>query len=298
MAADGPRTLHGPAMPDGLGEPDTVAVNGRESGWVSALERGLHYGDGLFETIACVGGRPQLLALHLARLQRGCTRLAIPFTHGAALRAEIEALAAPHRRAIVKVLVTRGAAVERGYRLTGREQATRVTLRYAWPEQDAAAARDGVRVRLSALRLAENPLLAGLKHCNRLEQVLARREWTDPDIAEALMFNDSGNLICGVMSNLFLVQGGRLRTARLDRCGVAGVIRQVVMREATRAGIALEETLLTAEDLARAAEVFLTSSLSGIRPVRALEERAWAAGPVTRALQERLAAVLAGGGDD
>jgi 4-amino-4-deoxychorismate lyase len=283
--------------PEGAGAPDAVRVDGRESYAVSPLERGLHYGDGLFETIACVGGRPRLLTLHLARLLSGCTRLGIPFAHGETLRAEIEALAAPCARAIVKVLVTRGAALERGYRVTGGEQATRVTLRYAWPAEDPAAARDGVRVRYGTLRLAENPLLAGLKHCNRLEQVLARREWTDPDIAEALMFSGSGNLVSGVMSNLFLVQDGVLRTPRVDRCGVAGVMRALVMRAAGAAGVALEETPLTGEDLTRAEEVFLTSTLTAIRPVRALGDRHWTPGPVTRVLQERVAAMLAAGAD-
>jgi 4-amino-4-deoxychorismate lyase len=284
--------------PEGAGAPDRVAVNGLESGAVSALERGLHYGDGLFETIACVGGRARLLSLHLARLQRGCTRLGIPFRDGDALRSEIEALASPGDRAIVKLLVTRGPAPERGYRVTGSEEATRITLRYGWPQEDPAAMQAGVRVRIGALRLAENPLLAGLKHLNRLEQVLARQEWTDPGIAEALMFSVSGNLISGVMSNVFLVQGERLRTPRVDRCGVAGVMREVVMREAPHTGLALEETRLTADDLMQASEVFLTSSLTGIRPVRALEARLWTPGPITRALQERIAAVLAGGGDD
>jgi 4-amino-4-deoxychorismate lyase len=279
------------------GAPDSVAVNGLEVAAVSALERGLHYGDGLFETIACVGGRARFLSLHLARLRRGCTRLHIPFGHGDALRSEIEALAAPVRRAIVKVLVTRGPAVERGYRVTGAEEATRITLRYRWP-QDPGAAEAGVRVRVAALRLAENPLLAGLKHLNRLEQVLARHEWSDPGIAEALMLDVSGNLVSGVMSNVFLVQNGRLRTPLLDRCGVAGVMREVVMREAPAAGIVLEEARLRPDDLMQASEVFLTSALIGIRPVRALEGRVWSPGPVTRALQERAAALLAAGGDD
>ncbi|MGB6605062.1 MAG: aminodeoxychorismate lyase [Steroidobacteraceae bacterium] len=281
---------------DDHGAPDRIAVNGLEQGAVSALERGLHYGDGLFETIACVGGRARFLSLHLARLRRGCTRLHILFRHADALRSEIEALAAPVCRAIVKVLVTRGPAVERGYRVTGAEEATRVTLRYRWPQEDPAEA--GVRVRLAALRLAENPLLAGLKHLNRLEQVLARHEWSDPGIAEALMLDVSGNLVSGVMSNVFLVQNGRLRTPRVDRCGVAGVMREVVMREAPAAGIVLEETQLRPDDLMQASEVFLTSALIGIRPVRALEGRVWAPGPVTRAVQERVAALLAAGGDD
>jgi 4-amino-4-deoxychorismate lyase len=284
--------------PESAGIPDRVAVNGRESGVASVLERGLHYGDGLFETIACLGGRARHLALHLARLERGCARLHIPFGRGAELRAEIEALAAGLPRAIVKVLVTRGAALERGYRITGAEEPTRVTLRYHWPEADPAAAQAGVRVRIGALRLAENPHLAGLKHLNRLEQVLARQEWTDPSIAEALLFNVSGNLISGVMSNVFLVQGRRLRTPRVDRSGVAGVMREVVLREARRSGVATEEKVLTADDLEQATEVFLTSSLTGIRPVSALEGRAWKPGPVTRALQERIAALSAAGRDE
>jgi 4-amino-4-deoxychorismate lyase len=285
-------------MPEGAGAPDRVAVNGLESVQVSALERGLHYGDGLFETIACVAGRARYLSLHLARLERGCARLGIPVGHAEALRPEIEALAARVPRAIVKVLLTRGPALERGYRVTGAEQATRVTLRYRWAEEDPAAARAGVRVRIGALRLAENPHLAGLKHLNRLEQVLARQEWTDPGIAEALMFSVSGNLISAVMSNVFLVQAGRLRTPKVDRCGVAGVMREVVMREARRLDLALEETLLTADDLKEATEVFLTSSLTGIRPVSGLEHRAFTPGPVTRALQQRIAALSAAGGDD
>ena len=100
-------------------------------------------------------------------------------------------------------------------------------LRY--PPGRSARRREGVRVRLGELRLGENPALAGLKHLNRLEQVLARLEWSDPGIAEALLFSSSGALVSGSMSNVFLVHGGRLATPRLDRCGVAGVMREVVL---------------------------------------------------------------------
>ena len=98
-------------------------------------------------------------------------------------------LAAGAGRAIVKVLVTRGVATARGYGPSGTERPTRITLRYAWPEDDAHLAQDGVRVRIAATRLGENPALAGLKHCNRLEQVLARAELRDAELAEALMFS-------------------------------------------------------------------------------------------------------------
>ncbi len=278
--------------PPGQAVAQRVWVNGRAGREVSVLERGLHFGDGLFETIACVGGRARFLELHLQRLAAGCARLGLAAPDEAILRAEVQQLAAPSARAIIKVLLTRGAAASRGYALTGSEAPTRISLRYAWPPEDPELAREGVRVRIAALRLGENPALAGLKHCNRLEQVLARREWTDSAIAEALMFSSSGALICGTMSNVFLVRDGRLYTPRVDRCGVAGIMRQVVLTAAADAGIAAEERVLDLSDLQAADEVFLTNALIGIRPVRELDGRPLSPAGVTRRLQERLAPLL------
>jgi 4-amino-4-deoxychorismate lyase len=272
--------------------PETVLINGRASREVSVLERGLHYGDGLFETIACLNGRPRFLDLHLKRLAAGCARLGLPADLAAVAR-EVRELAAPAARAVIKVLVTRGAAIARGYALTGGEETTRITLRYAGAEQDLSAFRQGVRVRIATVRLGENPALAGLKHCNRLEQVLARREWSDPDIAEALMFSSAGALISGTMTNVFLVQDGALHTPRVDRCGVAGIMRELVLTGAAAAGIPAQERLLGAADLEQAQELFLTNALSGVLPVRELGSRVLAAGPLTRRLQEHLAPSLA-----
>ncbi len=260
--------------PPGQAVAQLVWVNGRADREASALERGLHFGDGLFETVAWVG-RARFLELHLQRLAAGCARLGLAAPDEAILRAEVQELAAPSARAIIKVLLP-----------------TRISLRYAWPPEDPELAREGVRVRIAALRLGENPALAGLKHCNRLEQVLARREWTDSAIAEALMFSSSGALICGTASNVFLVRDGRLYTPRVDRCGVAGIMRQVVLTAAAGAGIAAEERVLDLSDLQAADEVFLTNALIGIRPVRELDGRPLSPAGVTRRLQERLAPLL------
>ena len=292
----GPTVAAGPGA-DAVPDPELVQVNGRAAAEVSVLERGLHYGDGLFETIACIGARPRFLDLHLGRITRGCARLGLEFTETAALAEEVRALAADTSRAIVKVLVTRGVGLVRGYALTGREQPTRVTLRYAWPEDDPALAQKGVRVRLAQQRLGENPALAGLKHCNRLEQILARREWTEPEIVDSIMFSSSGALISGTLTNVFLVQGSNLVTPRVDRCGVAGVMRAVVLAAATAAGIKTEERVLDAQDLAHAQELFLTNALTGIRPVRELEGAPRTVGPLTRRLQAQLAPLLAAGAD-
>jgi 4-amino-4-deoxychorismate lyase len=268
-------------------------IDGQPGASVSVRERGLHYGDGLFETIACARGRPRLLARHLARLGRGCRCLQIPEPPALLLGAEIAQLAAGHDRSVVKLLLLRGQAQARGYAVSGRERPTRLLLRYPWPA-DPPLTAGGVQVRLARLRLGENPQLAGIKHCNRLEQVLARAEWTDPAIAEALLFSAGGALIGGTASNVFLVRGERLLTPALGRCGVEGVMRATVLELAQRAGIACEVAELGAEDLAAAQELFLTSALIGIRPVTRLEARPLAVGALTRALLGALAAELEG----
>ena len=271
---------------------DTVLVNGVHDTAVSAQDRGLHFGDGLFETIACVKGRPRFLQLHLERLEFGCERLQLA-TNLEEIAAEVHRLALDVDRAIVKVLVTGGEAIARGYARSGSERATRITIRYPWPHESSAQLHDGVMVRTLTLALGENPRLAGLKHCNRLEQILARTELAaDPDVAEGIVFSSSGNLVSATSSNVFLVRESCLLTPRIDLCGVAGVMRRVVLREARRVGIPARECELRAQDLQTADEVFLTNARIGIWPVRALDARELIPGPVTRHLQSVLAPLL------
>ena len=280
----------------GSDETLSVLINGDAAGSLSPLERGLHFGDGVFETIACLHGRPRLLSLHLERLAHGCRTLGFAPPAAQSLRAEIEHLAGAVERAIVKLIVTRGPATVRGYAVSGREQATRVAIRYPWPVEDPVLQRLGVSARVAAMRLGENPALAGLKHCNRLEQVLARSEPEAAAADEVLMLSRSGKLVSGTMTNVFLVDGPagspRLRTPAIDLCGVAGVMRRVVLREATRAGITATECALGAADLAAAAEVFLTNARVGIWPVGRLGDRTLIPGPVTRRLQSLLQPLL------
>jgi 4-amino-4-deoxychorismate lyase len=275
------------------GLPEAVRVDGAPGTELSVIDRGLHYGDGLFETIACAGAKPRLLDRHLHRLARGCERLKIAPPDMDVLDAEVRELAASAPRSIVKILVTRGPARARGYGVSGSEIPSRVTFRYPWPAEEPAAARDGVQVRLAATKLGENATLAGLKHCNRLEQVLARSEWDDPAIAEALMFSSSGALISGTMSNVFLVHDSRLLTPRLDRCGVAGIMRALILEEAAHAAIPVVECRLEAAALEQASELFLSNALWGVRPVRALGDLSLGPGELTRHLQRRVAARLA-----
>ncbi|MDE2261354.1 MAG: aminodeoxychorismate lyase [Gammaproteobacteria bacterium] len=282
---------------EGADAMQSILINGvAAAGGISALDRGLHFGDGLFETIACLHHRPRFLSLHLERLARGCGMLGFSPPAMQLLREEIEGVAAAQERSIVKLIVTRGEATVRGYAVSGREQATRVVIRYPWPVENPVLRQQGVTVRMAAMRLGENPALAGLKHCNRLEQILARSEPQAAAFAESLMLSRSGKLVSGTMTNVFLVDGPphspRLRTPAVELCGVAGVMRRVVLREAARAGIAASECALLPADLAAATEVFLTNARVGVWPVGRLEERTLTPGPVTRRMQSLLQPLL------
>ncbi len=162
---------------------------------------------------------------------------------------------------------------------------TRIVAAFPPPPYPPAFARDGIRVRRCELKLAEQPLLAGVKSLNRLESVLARAEWFDPEIREGLLCDARGRLIEATMSNVFLVRSGGIATPDLARCGVAGAQRERVIDLARAAGLACDVRDIAFTEVHEADEVFLTNSLIGIWPVAHLGERLWIPGPITRRLQ-------------
>jgi 4-amino-4-deoxychorismate lyase len=249
-----------------------VLINGRAGHRVDSADRGLQYGDGLFETIACHDGRARWLELHLERLQRGCERLQLAFRDFAALRAEIGGLAAGQRRCIVKVIVTRGSATRRGYAPAGDELPTRIVSRHDWPDTPAPGA-PGFRLAVSGVTLGINPLLAGLKHLNRLEQVLAQIARDQAGLDEVLMVSTAGKVIGGSMSNVFLADDSGLFTPELSACGVAGVMRRLVLQAAATLGQRVCVRAVAASELATVREAFVTNVRWGVQSAHMLDGR-------------------------
>ncbi len=262
-------------------------LDGVANGCIEGSDRGLHYGDGLFETLAVRAGRPRFWSQHLARLTAGCIRLAIPAPDPALLRAEADRLCATQTQAVLKIVVTRGSG-GRGYRPPLEAVPRRLLSLSPWPDYPASWANSGVQLRYCRTPVATSPALAGLKHLGRLEQVLARAEWDDPAIPEGLMLDADGAVIEGTMSNLFAVQDGALWTPDLSRAGVAGLARQRVLALAQRQGIRVSEGRLTPADLTQADGLFLTNSLIGLWPVRQLEGRIYPIDPLIRQIAEAL----------
>ncbi|MDO1527387.1 aminodeoxychorismate lyase [Fulvimonas sp. R45] len=263
-----------------------ILVDGQPQDRVSAQDRGLLYGDGLFETVRLVGRAAPLWPRHMRRLAHGCERLRLPMPDPALLWREALAAGEGMAQAVVRITLTRGTGA-RGYAMPATPHATRVVAAFPMPALDASAYRDGIRLHLCATRLAEQPALAGLKHLNRLEQVLARAEWDDPAVAEGLLCDARGRVVSAVSANLFAVVDGVPATPALDRCGVAGVARAEVLDALPRAQV----RDLPLDECLRAGELFLTSSVRGILPVQAVGDNVYVPGPVARALQAHWAAL-------
>jgi len=253
----------------------------------AALDRGLEFGDGLFETLAVVDGRPRLLARHLARLAAGCARLGIEAPAGELLGRELEAAARVPGTGLLKLVVTRGTGLS-GYAARADQPASRWLAALPPRSRPAAHAEAGITLRVLTTRLAEQPLLAGLKHLNRLEQVLGRRELAG-GADEGLMLDVRGRAVCGTMSNVFAVIDQRLVTPSLERAGVAGVMRAALLDAWREAGRAVEVRDLMPEELAAASEIFVSNALIGVWPVAALGARRLAPGPCAREAQAWIA---------
>ncbi|MEY6431025.1 aminodeoxychorismate lyase [Thioalkalicoccus limnaeus] len=266
-----------------VGAPLRTWVDGVPDDRVSVFDRGLHYGDGLFETFRVQHGRPCLWRDHRRRLALGAQRLGLPDLDTDRLLAEVRALSADRPLAVVKLLVTRGDG-GRGYRPSRDARPRRILSLYPWPDHPPAWSAQGVDVILCQTSVSEQPRLAGIKHLNRLEQVLARDEWDDPAIAEGLMADADGRLVGGTMSNLFLVLGDRLVTPSLDRAGVAGTVRAAVIREAPALGYVIVERGVELADLFAADGAFLTNALIGCWSIRRVGGRDLGQAPLLVAL--------------
>lgn len=256
-------------------------IDGQLAEALPLADRGLHYGDGLFETMALHDGSIRRLTMHLERLQDGCKRLGLPYPDVDTLRRELDAACRGQDQAVLKLMVTRGVG-GRGYRPPAQASVTRILFRYPWPDYPSDWSEQGIELRICRTRLGLNPALAGLKHLNRLEQVMARAEWTE-GAQEGLMLDADGGVIEGTMTNLFASPAeGQLVTADLGQAGVAGVTRRHILERARTEGLAVQVRGLPLDELLESREIFVCNSIAGVWPVRRIGSRSYALGPLTR----------------
>ena len=228
---------------------------------VALTDRGLAYGDGLFETVLVRDGTPLLWDEHCARLIDGAHRLGFEPPSRGWLDALPEK--APRGEQVLKVVLTRGSG-GRGYRPPHPAEPRcywQFTPFTPMPERW----EQGVSVRLCHLRLGRQPVLAGLKHLNRLENVLARQEWHDDAIAEGIVLNDRDQLVEATAMNLAWFDQGQWWTPELIDCGVEGTLRRALIDQGHLSIASAEDAPLSRLLNARSACLF--NSVQGLWPI-------------------------------
>jgi 4-amino-4-deoxychorismate lyase len=259
-----------------------VLREGKTRLWLEPEDRGLAYGDGVFETLLVHQGEPVWWQEHWQRLLRGAARLGLPVPDENEVRHECMAmLAEADRRAVLKIVLTRGSG-GRGYAPPAGATPTVVLSTHPAP----APIANGLHLRWAKTTLAVQPALAGIKHLNRLEQVLARAEWQGPEIDEALVCDGEDRVVSAIAANLFVLLGGRWLTPSVERCGVAGIARDWLLANIPKATVAE----LNPAEVSRADALFLCNSVRGILPVRRLGMREWPRDEAVAPLRAMLAA--------
>ena len=264
-----------------------MLINGAPGSTINAEDRGLAYGDGVFRTLRMQAGRPVCWERQYAKLQRDCAALKISCPSALVLSSELQQLGNTQPEGVAKIIITRGVSA-RGYAPSAQSEATRIlsiTPSVAYP---ADYAKTGVRMHVCKVRLGHQLLLAGIKHLNRLENVLAASEWHDQDVPEGLLSDISGNIISGTRSNLFMLRGNILYTPNLSRCGVAGVQRDRVMDWSKQHGVTCKIADFHMEELVLADEIFLVNSVFGLWPVREIADYRRTQHPTAWKIQEWL----------
>ena len=257
-----------------------MLINGQACDVISINDRGLLYGDGVFETILCQAGQPILLPGHIQRLQNGCQRLRLPNQDIATVLSEIQQVA-QQDDCIVKVIVTRGVR-QRGYRFDPDDLVySRIVSRSDVPNVPNENYTHGINLTQCQYRLTRNHHLAEIKHLNRLDQVLARSEWQD-EFHEGLMLDDLDNVIEGTMTNVFIESNKQWFTPRLDKVGVKGVLRQWIMRNAHLVEKECVEKDIQLAELMTSEAIFVCNSVIGIWPVKRFADKEFVVTPAVR----------------
>jgi 4-amino-4-deoxychorismate lyase len=264
-----------------------MLVNGAPGNTINAEDRGLAYGDGVFRTLRMQAGRPVCWERQYAKLQRDCGALKISCPSALVLSSELQQLAKTQPESIAKIIITRGVS-SRGYAPSAQTEATRILSISPVTQYPSDFAKSGVRMHVCKVRLGHQLLLAGIKHLNRLENVLAASEWQDKDMPEGLLTDVAGNIISGTRSNLFMLRGNILYTPNLSRCGVAGVQRDRVMDWSKQHGVTCKIADFHMEELAQADEIFLVNSVFGLWPIREVAEYRRTQHPMAWKIQEWL----------
>lgn len=251
-----------------------ILINGQFDANLPVMDRGLAYGDGVYRTFVVRQGTPLLWAMQYQKLLHDAQQLNLNICPAEKLLHEIQLLSADSVQCVIKVIITRGEG-GRGYAIPANCMENRILILSEYPQYAEHILEHGAKIFLCELRLSHQPKLAGIKHLNRLENVLARSECKLIEFQDGLLLDQNDNVVECTSGNIFARFGNQLITPKLHDCGVAGVVRDLIIQQSHQWSLETQESMLTLSQLEQADEVFMTNSVIGAMNISQLNNITW-----------------------
>jgi len=258
-----------------------VLINGVKQSKISIFNRNIQFGDGLFETCVVENKKILFWVNHFARLNRGCEQLKISKVDESVWLSDVKKALSlcSYDRCVVKLILSRGESL-RGY---GFKDDIKLVRAVIVSELQKATLNKSFCLEYCQSGYDSNPKLAGIKHCNRLEQVLARAGLKSD---EGIMLDENHNVISVTQGNIFAILGNKLITPKLDKCGVEGTRRSVILDLTKHLGIKVKVEVLSVEKLGQADEVFISNSIIGIQSISQIGDIGLGESPITKKIKD------------
>ncbi len=260
-----------------------ILIDGKKQSKASIFNRNTQFGDGLFETCLVENKKLLFWSNHFERMKLGCDRLKISMIDETLWLSDIKKAFSLMKidNCIVKLVLSRGESL-RGYSYKDNIRPIRITIVSELKKNNQDK---GFSLEFCNSGYNSNPKLAGIKHCNRLEQVIAR---AGIKVDDGIMLDENENVVSVTQGNIFCVQGNRLITPNLDKCGIEGTRRAVILKIAVDLGFDINIKNLSVAELLRSDEVFISNSIQGVGPVNQIEDFVYSKHKITEIISEAL----------
>ncbi len=260
-----------------------ILIDGKKQSKASIFNRNTQFGDGLFETCLVENKKLLFWSNHFERMKLGCDRLKISMIDETLWLSDIKKAFSLMKidNCIVKLVLSRGESL-RGYSYKDNIRPIRITI-VSELKKNNQDKRFSLEFCNSGYN--SNPKLAGIKHCNRLEQVLAS---ASIKVDDGIMLDENENVVSVTQGNIFCIQGNRLITPNLDKCGIEGTRRAVILKIAVDLGFDINIKNLSVAELLRSDEVFISNSIQGVGPVNQIEDFVYSKHKITEIISEAL----------
>ena len=262
-------------------------VNGKISKTIDIQDRSVQYGDGVFETIAVYDKKPEFWIDHFKRLKKGCKILKIKCPSEKFLKKEIKKFFTKLKlkKFILKIIISRGKG-GRGYKLPETMKPVRILGMYKWPNYPKKNISEGVNLNICKTKLSQQPSLSGIKHLNKLEQIIARSEWTNKFISESIMLDNKNNVVEGTMSNIFGIKNNNFIVPEIKFAGIHGIMRKIIIDILKRKKEKYLIKEINIQSFLKMDEIFICNSIFGVWPVIKIKNKKFLFGQKTKHIIE------------